>query len=47
MGSNRNQFIKFIDKDNVKIFRNGIADIDDGTTLNNFIKENNLVVINS
>lgn len=30
---------------NIEVLRNGIASIDDGTTIDNFIKENNLTVI--
>lgn len=30
---------------NISVFRDGITSIDDGTTINNFIKENNLTII--
>lgn len=39
--------IKVVGAENIKVFRDGIADIDDGTTFNNFIKENNLTIINA
>jgi nicotinamidase-related amidase len=38
--------IKVVGAENIKVFRDGVADIDDGTTFNNFIKENNLTIIN-
>lgn len=33
--------------EHIKVFRDGVADIDDGTVFNKFIKENNLTVIDS
>ena len=38
--------IPVVGAENIEIFRDGIADIDDGTIFNNFIEENNLKIIN-
>lgn len=39
--------IKVVGAENIKVFRDGIADIDDGTFFNQFIKDNNLTIINA
>lgn len=39
--------IPVVGAENIEIFREGVADIDDGTIFNNFIKENNLTIINN
>lgn len=38
--------IPVVGADNIKIFRDGVADIDDGTIFNKFIEENKLKIIN-
>lgn len=39
--------IPVVGAENIEIFREGVADIDDGTIFNDFIKENNLTIINA
>jgi len=39
--------IHVVGAENIKVYRDGVADIDDGTVFNNFIKENNLTIINN
>lgn len=39
--------IPVVGVENIEIFREGVADIDDGTIFNDFIKENNLTIINA
>ena len=39
--------IPVVGAENIEIFREGIADIDDGTIFNKFIEENNLTIINN
>lgn len=39
--------IPVVGAENIKVFRDGVADIDDGTIFNQFIKDNNLTIINN
>ena len=39
--------ISVVGAENIEVYRDGVADIDDGTVFNNFIKENNLTIINN